>query len=46
VREWSDIDHVKNILDQLGDEFKVVPLDVFLKLAGSHPTFKEKLLRR
>jgi len=46
VREWSDIDHVKNILDQLGDEFKVAPLDVFMKMAGSQPTFKEKLLQR
>jgi hypothetical protein len=45
VREWSDIDHVKRILDQLGPEFKTVPLDIFLKMAGSKPTFQEKLLK-
>lgn len=46
VREWSDIKRVKGILDQLGPEFEVVPLDVFLKMAGTTPTFKEHLLVR
>ena len=46
VRQWSDIRRVKGILDKLGPEFEVVPLDVFLKMAGAAPTFKEHLLRR
>ncbi len=46
VREWSDIVRVKAILDKLGPEFQVVPLDVFLRLAGESPTFKERFLRK
>ena len=46
VRQWTDIKRVKNILDKLGPEFEVVPLDVFLAMAGAKPTFKEKLLVR
>lgn len=46
IREWSDIDHVKRILDQLGPDFETVALDVFMKMAGSQPTFAEKLLPR
>ncbi|MCB1122731.1 MAG: hypothetical protein KJT03_14355, partial [Verrucomicrobiae bacterium] len=41
VRQWSDITRVKSILDQLGPAFEVVPLDKFLKLAASAPTFEE-----
>ncbi len=41
VRQWSDIKRVKNILDGLGPAFEVVPLDVFLKMAGEEPTFEE-----
>ncbi|MCI0515739.1 hypothetical protein L0128_21200, partial [candidate division KSB1 bacterium] len=46
VRQWSDISRVKVILDQLGPEFEVVPLDIFLKLAGQQPTFEERFLER
>jgi len=46
VRQWTDIKRVKNILDKLGTEFEVVPLDLFLSMAGAQPTFKEKLLTR
>jgi hypothetical protein len=42
VREWSSIERVKSILDRLGPEFEVVPLDVFMKLAGQDPTFRER----
>ncbi len=42
VRQWSDIGRVKNILDQLGPGFEVVPLDLFLKMAGTAPTFKTR----
>ncbi len=44
VREYSDVARVKSICDRLGTEFEVVPLDVFLKLAGEKPTFKERYL--
>ena len=46
VREWSDIKRVKSILDELGQEFELVPLDIFLKMAGENPTFKERFLMR
>jgi hypothetical protein len=46
VREWSDVRRVKGILDRLGAEFEVVPLDVFLAMAGEKPTFEERFLER
>ena len=46
VRESSDVKRVKGILDKLGDEFEVVPLDIFLKMAGKKPTFEERFLER
>ncbi|MBC7187564.1 MAG: hypothetical protein H5U38_11065 [Calditrichaeota bacterium] len=46
VRESSDVKRVKNILGKLGPEFEVVPLDVFLVMAGSQPTFVERFLTR
>lgn len=39
VRQRSTVERVKSILDALGDEFEVVPLDRFLKLAAGRPTF-------
>jgi hypothetical protein len=39
VRQYSDIQRVRRILARLGPEFEVVPLDVFMKLAGNEPTF-------
>jgi hypothetical protein len=39
IRESSDVRRVKGILDKLGPEFEVVPLDVFLAMAGKNPTF-------
>lgn len=46
VREFNSIDRVKNILGQLGSDVEVVPLDIFLKLAGSKPTFKTRFLKQ
>lgn len=46
VREYSDIKRVKGILDKLGPEYEVVPLDVFLTMAGQSPTFQERFLER
>ena len=42
VRQWSTIEHVKGILDRLGPEFEVVPLDVFLRLAAHSPDFEPR----
>jgi hypothetical protein len=44
VRENSDVARVKSICDKLGPAFEVVPLDLFLTLAGEKPTFREKYL--
>ncbi|MEW6510148.1 MAG: hypothetical protein AB1428_04240 [Bacteroidota bacterium] len=46
VREYSDVKRVKGILDKLGPEFEVVPLDVFLTMAGARPTFEERVLNK
>ncbi|MDH3251187.1 MAG: GxGYxYP family putative glycoside hydrolase, partial [Ignavibacteria bacterium] len=46
VRESSDIKRVKGILDRLSEQFELVPLDRFLKMAGTQPTFKERFLSR
>ncbi len=46
VRQTSDMVRVKNILDKLGPDFEVVPLDIFLKMAGQNPTFKEHFLKK
>ncbi|MBU4202523.1 MAG: hypothetical protein KKD59_00950 [Acidobacteria bacterium] len=42
VREYSNVQRVKRILDRLGPEFELVPLDVFLAMAGHTPTFRER----
>jgi len=46
VREYSNVKRVKNIMDKLGPGFELVPLDVFLTMAGQAPTFRERLLKR
>jgi hypothetical protein len=46
VRESSDIKRVKGILDRLSEKFELVPLDRFLKMAGTRPSFKERFLSR
>jgi hypothetical protein len=46
VRESSDVKRVKGILDKLGPEFNVVPLDLFLKMAGERPTYEERFLKK
>ena len=42
VRQWSDIKRVQRTLEQLPEEFELVPLEVFMKLAGKSPTFVER----
>lgn len=44
VRQWSDIKRVQRILDKLGPDFRLLPLDIFFKMAGTQPTFKERYL--
>jgi hypothetical protein len=46
IREYSDLQRTKSILDRLGAEYELVPLDLFLKLAGMEPTFEERFLKR
>jgi hypothetical protein len=46
VREYSDVKRVKGILGRLGPEYEVVPLDVFLTMAGASPTFEERMLEK
>jgi hypothetical protein len=46
VREYSDVKRVKDILDKLGPDFEVVPLDVFLTMEAAQPTFEERTLQR
>jgi hypothetical protein len=46
VREYSDVKRVRGILDRLGPEFEVVPLDLFLTMAGTQPTFEERMLKK
>lgn len=42
VRQYSTVQRVKSILSKLSSEFEVVPLDIFLKMAGEQPTFVER----
>jgi hypothetical protein len=46
VRETSDVARVKSICDKLGKGIEIVPLDVFLKMAGENPTFKENYYQK
>lgn len=45
VRQWSDIRRVRRILDRLGPEFEIVPLDSFLSMAAARPTFQTRFGR-
>ena len=42
IRQWSDINRVKEWLNKIGPEFELVPLDIFMKMAGNNPTFKTR----
>ena len=46
VRENSDVARVKSICDKLGSNVEIVPLDIFLKMAGENPTFKENYYQK
>jgi hypothetical protein len=42
VRESSSIERMANILDAIREPHRVVPLDLFLKMAGRRPTFQTR----
>jgi hypothetical protein len=42
VRESSSIDRVADILDGLEEPAEIVPLDVFLKMAGQAKTYRTR----
>lgn len=44
VREFNSMKRVQELVNGLGPNVEVVPLDVFLKLAGNTPTFKTRFL--
>ena len=46
VRESSNVKRVKSIIDKLGPEFELVPLDIFVKMAGENPTFQRRYLKK
>ncbi len=46
VRESSTVARVKSICDKLGNNIELVPLDIFLKMAGENPTYKEYYYQR
>lgn len=41
VREWSGIARVSRILEGLGEGFEVTPIDTFLSMARSKPTYED-----
>lgn len=45
VRENSDVARIKSICDKLNGNIELVPLDIFLRMAGENPTFKEYYYR-
>lgn len=46
VRQWSDITRVQNIINELGDEFELVPLDELMMYIRSNNTFTERYLEK
>jgi hypothetical protein len=46
VRQWNNIDKVQQIFAGAGEDFKVIPLDIFLRMAGTKITFRESLLSK
>jgi hypothetical protein len=46
VREYSNVKRVKSIIDKLGPEFELVPLDVLITMSGNAPTFQERFLNK
>jgi hypothetical protein len=46
VRESSNVKRVQSIIAKLGSNFELVPLDVFIKMAGEAPTFQERFLKK
>ena len=45
IRQTTSLEKVAEILDAVSEPIEIVPLDVFLKLAGAKPTFKTRFLQ-
>jgi len=46
IRETSAVARVKSILNRLPDDYELVPLDIFLKMAGEKPGFVKRWIDR
>lgn len=46
VRQWSDITRVQSVLDQLGSEFQLIPLDLLMMYVKENNTFTERYLEK
>lgn len=46
VRQWSDITRVKTILDLLGSEFEIIPLDKLMMFVKKENTYSERFLKK
>ena len=44
IRETSDVARVKSILNRLPEDYELVPLDIFLKMAGEKPGFEKRYI--
>ncbi len=42
VREYSTCERIAEILQLLGDEYVVVPVDTFFRFANQHPNFRRR----
>lgn len=46
VRQWSDISRVQSVINQLGADFELIPLDLFLMYVKSQNTYTERYLEK
>jgi hypothetical protein len=46
IRESSAISRVNSILKQLPEDYEIVPLDLFVKMASEEPTFTKRYIDR
>lgn len=46
IRETSDVSRVESILSKLPEDYELVPLDLFLKIAGEKSTFTKRYIDR
>jgi len=46
VRQWSNITRVQSILNRLGPDFEIVPLDLFFEMARQKQTYTDRFLEK